>query len=29
MAYEAKQAIYLPVSKALDLELHLLETRPE
>lgn len=28
MAYEMKQAIYLPISDALHLELHLLETRP-
>jgi hypothetical protein len=28
MSYEMKQAIYLPVSDALNLELHLLETRP-
>ena len=28
MAYEMKQAIYLPASDALHLELHLLETRP-
>jgi len=28
MAYEPKQAIYLPIGDFLDLELHLMETRP-
>jgi len=28
MTYEMKQAVYLPVTNALHLELHLLETRP-